>query len=141
MSMMDFQNALAGGGGAPPDAGPPPMPPGVGAPPPDAGMLPPDAGGPPPDLGAAGPPDLGAEAPPEQDAAGEGQQYGNSIEALDGAEEALHAFIQIDPDEADRAVAAKCLEQIIKLKAANQTSTQTGDLKSLQRALAGGGGY
>jgi hypothetical protein len=133
-SMMDFQNALAGGG-APPDAGMGPPPPDMGAPPP------PDMGAPPPDLGAAGPPDLGAEAPPEQDAAGEGQQYGNSIEALDGAEEALHAFIQIDPDEADRAIAAKCLEQIIKLKAANQTSTQTGDLKSLQRALAGGGGY
>jgi hypothetical protein len=117
-SMMDFQNALAGGGA-----------------PPDAGM-----GPPPPDMGAPPPPDMGAP-PPEQDAAGEGQQYGNSIEALDGAEEALHAFIQIDPDEADRAIAAKCLEQIIKLKAANQTSTQTGDLKSLQRALAGGGGY
>lgn len=123
-SMMDFQSALAGGGGAPP----PDM--GMGAPPPEMG---------PPDMGA--PPELPPEGPLPEEAAGEGGQYGNSIEALDAAEEALHAFIQIDPDEADRAVAAKCLQEIIKLKAANQTSTQSGDLKSLQRALAGGGGY
>lgn len=117
MSMMDFQSALAGGGpppGAPPDAG-------MGGPPPDMGA-------PPPDVDTAGQPE---EAPPE---------YANSLEALDAAEDALHAFIRLDPDEADRAVAAKCLENVIKLKAANQTSAQSGDLKSLQRALVGGGG-
>lgn len=88
--------------------------------------------GPPPEAGL--PPEA---APPE---AGGGQEFANSLDALDAAEDALHAFIQLDPDEADRAVAAKCLNEVIKLKAANQTSAQSGDLKSLQRALVGGPG-
>jgi hypothetical protein len=116
MSMMDFQSALTGGGGAPPDIGGPP-------------------GGPPPGL----PPDLGAPPPPEP-AAEEEPVFNNSLEALDAAEDALHSFIQLDPDEADRAAAAKCLQEVIKLKAANQQSAQSGDLKSLQRALSGGPG-
>lgn len=120
MSMMDFQSALAG---APPGAG-------GGLPPEAAGGLPP--GPPPPGAEEAGmPPPEGEEAP----------QFTSSLEALDAAEDALHAFVQLDPDEADRAVAARCLEQVIKLKAANQQSVQSGDLKSLQRALSGGAGY
>jgi hypothetical protein len=62
------------------------------------------------------------------------------MEALDGAEEALHAFIQLDPDEADRAAAAACLQSVIKLKAGNQSDTQSGGMKSLSRALLAGGG-
>lgn len=121
MSMMDFQSALAG---APPGAG-------GGLPPEAAGGLPP--GPPPPGAEEAGMP------PPEGEE--EAPQFTSSLEALDAAEDALHAFVQLDPDEADRAVAARCLEQVIKLKAANQQSVQSGDLKSLQRALSGGAGY
>jgi len=59
-----------------------------------------------------------------------GQEYSNSAEALDGAEEALHAYIQLEPDEADRAVAAQCLQKILGLKAKDQS-----DMQSLQGAL------
>jgi hypothetical protein len=119
-SLMDLAGAL---GGAPPPGGPPPglgagpPPPGLG-PPPDAG-LPPDAGAPPPDQGGGG--------------------YENSLDALDGAEEALHAFIQLDPDEEDRAAAGKALQVVLQLKATNQKSNQAGDLKSLARNLQTGG--
>lgn len=112
MSAMDFAAAL--GGGAPPGAGPPGVV-GGGAPPPDLG--------PPPE----------AAAPP-----GGEDTFQNSLEALDVAEEALHAFIQLDPDEIDRAQAGQALQTVLKLKAANQKSVQSGDMKSLQRALAGG---
>lgn len=109
-SLMDLQAALGGGG----------------------------PGGPPgPGLAPAGPPP--GPAPPDDTGAG-GEQYGTSLDALDGAEEALHAFIQLDPDEVDRAQAGQALTIVLKLKAANQKSVQSGDLKSLQRALAGGGG-
>lgn len=103
---------LAGalGGGAPPGAGP-------------AGPAGP--GGPPPSI----------EVPAEEQAGG-----GSTIDYLDTAEDALHSFIQEDPDEVDRAEAAKALQIILKLKAANQQSAQAGDMKSLQRALAGPGG-
>lgn len=117
MSMMDFASALGGAGGAPPGGGMPP-----GAPDPSGG------------LGAA-PPDT--SAPPDDTAQG-GEQFSNSLEALDAAEQALHAFIQLDPDEADRAQAAQCLGAVLKLKASNADSAQSGDLKSLRRALAGG---
>ena len=93
--------------------------------------------GPPDQGGYGGPPDQGA--PPDDTGQG-GEQFSNSLDALDAAEEALHAFIQLDPDEADRAVAAQCLQNVIKLKAANQQSAQSGDLKSLARALQGGPG-
>jgi len=87
--------------------------------------------GAPPD---AGPPDTG-------DQGGDGQdQYSNSMEALDAAEQALHAFIQMDHDEPDRAMAGQALQIILKLKAGNQTSAQQGDLKSFTRALAGAPG-
>jgi hypothetical protein len=59
---------------------------------------------------------------------------------LSAAEDALHAFIRLDPDNADRAVAAQCLQNVLKLKASNQQDSRQGGIKSLQRALAGGGG-
>jgi hypothetical protein len=86
--------------------------------------------------GGGGGPDLGT-ATPEQNADG-GAQFENSLDALDAAEEALHAFIRIDPDEPDRAEASKALQIVLKLKAANQTSNEAGDMKSLRRALSGG---
>jgi hypothetical protein len=89
------------------------------------------AAGPPPGL-AGPPPDAGA-GPEEPD------QFQTSLDALDAAEQALHAFIQLDPDEGDRAIAAQCLQNVIKLKAANQQSNQQGDMKSLARALQAGG--
>jgi len=73
-----------------------------------------------------------------QDAAGGGEDFANSLEALNVAEEALQAFIRLDPDHADRAIAAQCLQNVIKLKASNQDSAQAGDLTSLTRALQGG---
>jgi len=90
------------------------------------------AGGGPP----AGGPDLGAAPPPEAAETGEGD-FANSMEALDAAEEALHAFVRLDPDEPDRAEAAKALQIVLKLKAGNQTSNEAGDMKSLRRALSG----
>jgi len=78
-------------------------------------------------------------APPAQGAAEEGgESFSNSLEALEVAQEALQAFIQLDPDHADRAIAAQCLQNVIKLIASNQESAQAGDLTSLTRALQGG---
>jgi hypothetical protein len=110
MSMMDLQAALGGGGGAPPD------PYGGGAPP-DAQPLPEQAG-PPPDTG----------------------QGGSSLELLQSAEDALHEFVAVDPDDADKAEASKALQIILKLKAANSQDAREGGMKSLSRALAGPGG-
>jgi hypothetical protein len=116
MSMMDLQGALGG----PPGGGP-------------GAITIPGGGGPGGPGGPAGPgPDAGA-APP-------GPGGGDSIDFLDQAEEALHQFIQVDPDEVDRAEAAKALQIVLKLKASNQTDTQQGGMKSLARALSGGGG-
>ena len=108
MSQMDFMSALQGGG------------------------APPDVGGPPAALGGEDLDTGGMEEPEE------GQEFSTSLEALDAAEDALHAFIQLDPDEADRAEATKALQVVIKLKASNQDSANAGDLSSLQRALQGG---
>jgi hypothetical protein len=118
--MADLAGAL---GGAPP-AGPPGLGP----------------GGPPVDLGAGGGPpvDLGAPPPPPDDQGG-ADQFSNSVEALDAAEAALHAFIQLDEDEPDKALAAQALSTVLKLKASNQQATQNGDMKGLARALQGGG--
>ena len=97
-----------------------------GAPPgPDTGAAPPSAPG-------GG--DTGGGAPGGQDT------YANSMEALDDAEQALHAFIQMDHDEPDRAMAGQALQILLKLKAANQQSAQSGDLKSFTRALQGAPG-
>jgi hypothetical protein len=76
------------------------------------------------------------DAPPDD--GGGGEEFSNSLEALQVAEEALQAFIRLDPDHADRAIAAQCLQNVIKLKASNQESAQSGDLMSLTRALQGG---
>ena len=94
-------------------------------------------GGPPPGgiAGYGGDSDMGA---PPDDTQDQGQEFSTSLEALDAAEDALHAFIQLDPDEADRAEATKALQVVIKLKASNQDSANAGDLTSLQRALQGG---
>jgi hypothetical protein len=117
MSMMDFASALGGaGGGAPPGA--------------DPGGAPPDLGAPPPDQGA----------PPDDTGQGGEQTYSTSLEALQVAEDALHAFIQMDPDHGDRAIAAQCLQNVLKLQAANQDSSNSGDLSSLKRALGQGPG-
>lgn len=91
--------------------------------------------------GAPPAPDTGGPPPGPAPAGGDGQdQYANSIEALDDAEQALHAFIQMDSDEPDRAMAGQALQIILKLKASNQTSAQQGDLKSFTRALQGAPG-
>jgi hypothetical protein len=120
MSAMDFASALAGpgGGGPPPGGGPDVSALGVGGVPNDPGQ--------PPDQGQG--PDAGS---------GGGELFDNSMEALDVAEHALHAFIRLDPDDADRAAAAKLLQGVLQLKAGNQKSVQAGDMKSLSRALSG----
>jgi len=73
------------------------------------------------------------EAPPD---AGGG---GDSISFLDDAEEALNQFIQVDPDEVDRAKASKALQIVLDLKASNQTDQQQGGMKSFARALGASG--
>lgn len=125
MSMLDFASALQGG--PPPGAGPggPGGDPGGGP----GGADPQNLDAPPPDPSGA-PPDM-----PE-----DGSLFQNSMEALDVAEEAIHAFIRMDPDEVDRAAAGQALTVILKLKASNQKSSQAGDAKSLQRALSGAPG-
>lgn len=95
-------------------------------------------GGAPPSITIPGDPSGGAPGP--QDQGPSPDQGGSSIDFLDAAEEALQQFIQVDPDETDRAEATKALQIVIKLKASNQTDQQSGGLKSLARALQGGGG-
>ena len=82
----------------------------------------------------AGPPDTG---PPDT---GGGEDFQSSQEALQVAEEALQAFIRMDPDHADRAIAAQCLQNVLKLQASQQQGAQDGNLASLQRALGAGPG-
>ena len=96
------------------------------------GGAPPGPGGPPVDLGAP-PPDGGTS--PDQTTPG--GQFADSLEALNAADDALHAFIQLDPDDADRAQATQALQIVLKLKASNAQDSQAGGMKSLQRALAG----
>jgi len=93
-------------------------------------------GGPPPGPpGLAGPPGAPPEAPPEG-----GEDYETSVEALNVAEEALQAFIRLDPDHGDRVIAAQCLQNVIKLKASNQSNASEGGMASMARALSGGPG-
>jgi hypothetical protein len=95
-----------------------------------------------------GPPGGGPAAidvPPPEEAAPAGAPTaapagGTSIDYLDAAEDALKAFIDVDPDEVDRARATKALQIVLDLKAANQTDQQQGGMKSLARALGGGAG-
>jgi len=116
MSLMD----VLGPGGPPPDAGGPPGP--TPLPPPGAEGL---------------PPELGAEPPPGPPPEGGDDVYENSLQALDVAEHALQAFMQLDHDAPDRAQAAKALTIIAGLKGANQSDAQKGGGKSLVRALSG----
>jgi hypothetical protein len=112
MSMMELQGALGG----PPGGGPPAI----------------DVPGP----GGEGAPPAGPEgAPPAGPEGG-----GDSLQFLDDAEQALAQFIQVDPDEVDRAEASKALQIVLKLKASNQTDSEQGGMKSLRRALTGGPG-
>jgi hypothetical protein len=50
----------------------------------------------------------------------------------------MHQYVQIEPDEVDRAAGAKILQQIVALKAKDQQDREQGGMKSLQRALSGG---
>lgn len=95
------------------------------------------AGPPPGPPGMAGPPDAGAAPPDDQ---GGGEDFENSLEALNVAEEALQAFIRLDPDHGDRVIAAQCLQNVIKLKASNQSGATEGSMASMARALSGGPG-
>jgi len=108
MSMMDLQAALGG------QAGAPPMPAGL-----EGQPLP---GGP------EGQPVPGEEQP---------ESSGSSLDHLLDAEEALQQFIQVDPDDADRAKASQALKIILDLKAANSQDAREGGMKSLSRALSG----
>ena len=84
-----------------------------GAPPPGAAPM----GGPPPEMG--GPPPEGAPMgapPPGLDGGGGGTpgqpDNPDSESALQGAIDAIHAFLQAEEDDSDKAVAAKCLAQL-----------------------------
>jgi len=113
--MSGLAAALGGGGGAPDPTG------GMGAPPPDTGQ----------DMGAS-------------DTGDQGSQYATSLDALDGAEEALQSYVQLEPDAGDRAAGSKLLQGVLQLKAKDQQDKQQGNMAGLQRALqangAGGGG-
>jgi len=91
-------------------------------------------GGAPPAGGA--PPDVGDTTQDQ----GSDQQYSTSLDALDAAVDAVQAFIQLDHDAGDRAVASECLQNLLKLQASNQQDTQQGGMKSLTRAIAAGAG-
>jgi len=88
--------------------------------------------------GPPGPPPPDAGPPPEApgDTGGD-ETYDNSMQALDVAEHALNAFMQLDHDAPDRAQAARALQIVMQLKGANQTDAQQGGGKSLVRTLAG----
>jgi hypothetical protein len=93
-------------------------------------------------LGPPGPPGGGPAEIPIGGPAGapeEQNEGGTSLDALDDAEEALQRFIQLDEDEPDRAKASQALKIVLDLKASNQQSNESGDMKSLRRALASGG--
>lgn len=81
------------------------------------------------------PPDQGQPLP-GQDEPDQGSG-GSSLELLQAAEDALHEFVRVDPDDADKAEASKALQIILKLKASNTEDAQQGGMKSLARALAG----
>jgi len=78
-------------------------------------------------------PDQGAPMPGEE----QPESSGSSLDHLLDAEEALQAFIQVDPDDADRAKASQALKIILDLKAANTQDAREGGMKSLSRALGG----
>ena len=94
--------------------------------------------------GGAPPPDTGTPAPPPEPTATPdqgSQSFGSPAEALDAAEQALQAYIQMEPDHADRLTATKVLAQVTGLKATDaQQMGQTANLGGLAQALAGPGG-
>jgi hypothetical protein len=114
VSIMDFASALRGGGPGGPPGGPGPGGPGP-------GLLPP---GPDPDDVPGHPDDV----------------YDTPMQALDVAEHAIQAFIRMDHDAPDKALAAKALVIVTGLKGSHQTDAAAGGGKSLVRALQGGGG-
>ena len=87
---------------------------------------------------ALGGPGGGGAAPPPEAAPEDEPSFETSLQALEVAEDALRAFIELDPDHSDRALAAKCLENVIKLQAANRDNAQQGGLMSMARAISGG---
>jgi hypothetical protein len=90
-------------------------------------------GGPPPGGGA----DTGG--PPPDDTSGGSDQYTTSTDALRGALDAMHAYIQLEPDAVDKATGGSILQAILKLQAKDQTDTQQGNLPALKRALLASG--
>jgi|SRR5215831_248867 len=118
------------------------------------GAGPPGPGGPAPDLGPGGPP--GGGLPPDllaALAAGPGPQDqgpapgagSDSASVLSDALDSLNQYMQIEPDESDKAVIATCIAQIQKIRAKDQ-SEQDGMLqgkttpRGLRKAAAAGGG-
>jgi hypothetical protein len=76
--------------------------------------------------------------PPDLEDQAEGpEKYANSLDALDDAEEAMHAYVKLEPDEIDRAAGTQVLHGIVKLKAKDQRDRQSGNTASLARALQG----
>jgi len=73
-------------------------------------------------------------------AADKTEKYTNSLDALDDAETAMHAYVKLEPDEIDRAAGTKVLSGIVALKAKDQKDKQQGNTASLARALQGAGG-
>lgn len=94
-------------------------------------------GGAPPDpYGGAVPPPTDEQEMPGQPE--EPEQGSSSLDLLQTAEDALHEFVAVDPDDADKAKASQALKIILDLKAANTQDAREGGMKSLSRALAGG---
>lgn len=93
-------------------------------------------------LGGPGGPPGGAPGPggpPGGAPADDGtSQYSDSMQALDVAEHALHAFIKMDQDAMDRATATKALSIVVGLQGSHQADAQKGGSKSLMRAIGGG---
>lgn len=83
------------------------------------------------------------QGPPQQQAPPQfGQQAGQSALAeLQNVLKALHAYIQAEPDPADKQVAGQCLVALIRLAQKDQTDTQGGQPQqgppSLAMAAAG----
>src|SRR5215471_622090 len=83
-------------------------------------------GGGPPAPPDTGPPPGGGDA---GDTGGDGT-YENSMQALDVAEHALKAFMELDHDAPDRAQASRALSIVASLKGANQSDAQSGGLET-----------
>lgn len=104
--MSSLMDVLAGGGGGPPGAGPQGAPPGPGPGgpglPPDPAMLLGPQGGPP---GGGPPGQTGGGVPGKPD-------NPDAESALQDAIDAIHAFLQAEEDDQDKATASKCLAQL-----------------------------